>query len=326
MKAVVCTAYGPAEVLKLQEIEKPSPKADEILIKIECANVNSSDIELRSGDWNWLFWLPARIMYGMFKPRRLIPGYEFAGTVADVGSKVDKFKLGDSVFGAATWRGGCSAEYICLQQDAAIAIKPDSMPMEEAAAFCDSGNTARYFLTKSGIQAGQSVLIYGASGSVGTMAIQIAKYYGAIVTGVCSGANRSMVLSLGADDVIDYTKESLVDYANQYDIVFDTLGKLDLTLALVLLQQQGVFATTRIKPSFRWRTRRENKQHGTNKKIVGGITTAKGEGLQFLIDLYGQGKLKSVIDRCYPFAQLANAHRYVETGRKKGNVVLKVME
>ncbi len=319
MKAIVCTKYGPPDVLQLKEVEKPTPKDNEVLIRIHASTVTSGDVRLRSFTWAAWFWLPARIMFGLLRPRRPIPGNELAGEVEAVGVDITQFKVGDQVYGI-TWTvsfGGANAEYICLPENE-VAIKPANMTYEEAAAAPIGGLTALVLLRKGKIQSGQKVLIIGASGSVGTFAVQLAKYFGAEVTGVCSTSNLDMVKSLGADRVIDYTQEDFTNNGQTYDIIFDTVMKTSFSRCRSSLKERGFFVTVDypLLQAF-W-----TSIFGS-RKVVFGIAN-KIEDLIFLRELIEAGKLKSVIDRRYPLEKTAQAHRYVEKGHKKGNVVITV--
>ena len=319
MKAIVCTKYGPPEVLELKEVEKPVPRDNELLIKVYSSTVTSGDVRLRSFTWAPWFWIPGRIMYGITKPRRSIPGNELAGEIESVGKDVAQFRKGQHVFGIIweTSFGLANAEYICLPEKC-VAIKPTNMTYDEAAAAPIGGLTALVLLRKGKIQSGQKVLILGASGSVGTFAVQLAKYFGAKVTGVCSTINIDMVKSLGAHKVIDYTKDNFRKNNQTYDIIFDTVMKTSYSQCKGSLIPKGVFITVNF-PILQalWTS------IAGGRKVVFGIAT-KIEDLNFLKELIEAGKLKSVIDRRYSLEQTAEAHKYVEKGHKRGNVAITV--
>jgi len=319
MKAIVCTRYGSPEVLQIQEVAKPIPKDNEALVKVYATTVTSSDVRIRSFTYPPWFWLFGRMMFGFVKPRKTIPGDELAGEIELVGKDVKQFKKGDQVFGmnCAFGLGGGNAEYKCLPEGEGLAIKPVNVTYEEAAAVPFGAMTALGFLKKANIRSGQKVLIYGSSGSVGTYAVQIAKHFGAEVTGVCSTANLELVKSLGADNVIDYTKEDFTQNGETYDVIYDTVMKTAFSRCKSSLNQKGVYVTVDwpIFPAL-WASMT------SSKKVVFGLGSTKTEDLIFLKELVEAGKIKPVIDRTYPLEQIVEAHRYVETGHKKGNVVV----
>lgn len=322
MKAMVATAYGSPEVLQLQEVEKPTPKDNEILINVRASTVNAGDVRMRSFTVPPLLWLPARIALGLSKPKQPIYGMELAGEVEAVGKNVRRFKAGDQVF-ASTLEAqfGAHAEYKCLPEDGAVAAKPQAMTYEEAATLPIGAQTALFFLKAANIQPGQKVLINGASGSVGTFAVQLAKYFGAEVTGVCSTSKLALVKALGADRVIDYTREDFTTSGASYDIILDAVGKTTFSQCQGALKSSGYYVNTVMAGAAlqqRWYGMR------TGKQIIGGTAVPRVEALLFLKELGEAGRLKPVIDRCYPLEQVAEAHRYVETGHKTGSVVIRV--
>lgn len=324
MKAVIYNKYGSPDVLQLKVVDKPTPKKNHVLIKIYATTVTPTDLMLRSGKFPLLFWLPVRLMYGIFRPRSVIPGYELAGEIEGVGENVKKFKKGDKIFGATMRRMSCSAEYICLPEKSAIAIKPEMMPYNEAAAFSDGACTALHFLKKGNIKTGQKVLIYGASGSVGTFAIQLAKYFGTEVTGVCSTSNLEMVKLIGADKVIDYTKDDFSESGETYDIIFDTVGKSSFSASLKSLNHGGTYLSTVMKLTTRIKGKWISLRRGKNVK--GGFSSSNSDDLNFLKGLKEVGKIISIIDKIYPLMEITKAHEYVSKGHKKGNVVITVVD
>jgi len=319
MKAIVYTEYGSPDVLHLKEVAKPTPNENEVLIKIYATSVTSGDCRVRKADP-----FAIRFFNGLIKPKKItILGNELAGEIEDVGKKVKLFRKGDQVFGQAGMSLGSNAEYICLPEDGALAIKPTNLTYEEAAVIPFGGNTALHFLRKGNIRSGQKVLIYGASGSLGTAAVQLAKYFGAEVTGVCSTSNVELVKSLGSDMVIDYTKENFTKSGQIYDIIFDTTGKSPFSDCVKSLRQNGIYLRAvhmTLSSIFQgiWTSLT------SSKKVIGGVASERKENLVLLKDLIESGKLKPVIDRRYPFEQIADAHRYVDKGHKKGNVAITV--
>ncbi|WP_298683003.1 NAD(P)-dependent alcohol dehydrogenase [uncultured Methanomethylovorans sp.] len=320
MKAVVCTKYGPSEVLQLTEVEKPVPRENEVLIKVHAATVTPADIAFRKGDP-----FISRLFTGLLKPK-FTPGDELAGEIEAVGKSVKGFKKGDKVFGSSGTTFGAHAEYICLPEDAALGIMPDSADYAEAVAVCYGGLTALPFLRdKASIKRGQKVLINGASGAIGTLAVQLARYYGAEVTGVCSTANLELVRSLGAERVIDYTKEDFAKAGQTYDIIFDVVAKSSFPRCKSALRPDGIYLITFPSPGIMVQSIWTSK-FGRKKAMfqATGLRPAreKSKDLLFLKEITEAGKLKPVIDRRYPLEQIAEAHIYVEEGHKKGNVII----
>lgn len=303
MKAIVCTKYGPPEVLQIKEVTKPVPQDNELLVKVQATTAHIGDTRMRSFNVPRSQWLFARLYLGIRKPRRTILGMELAGDVEAVGKNVTKFKVGDPIFASTMGAGfGGYAEYKCLPEDGILAIKPANISYEEAATLPTGAVTALRCLRKANIQPGQTVLIYGASGSVGTFSVQLAKQFGAEVTAVCSTSNIALVKSLGADHVIDYTQEDFTQSGERYDVVFDAVAKVRPSQSKKVLKKTGTYLNV------------HTSSNGSEKL----------EDLIYLKELLEAGKLKPVIDRCYPMEQIVEAHRYVEKGHKKGHVIINV--
>lgn len=326
MKAILHTKFGSPDELQLKEIDKPVPKDNEVLINIHATTVTSTDCNVRNFTFvPASFMIPARIMFGIFKPKINILGFDLAGEIEAVGKDVKRFKKGDQVFGGSGTDFGAHAEYKCMPEDGVLTIKPTNMAWEEAAAVFLGAHTALFFLKDKGdIQAGQKILIYGASGGVGTFAVQLAKYFGADVTGVCSTDNMEMVKSLGADKIIDYTKEDFTKNNKTYDLIFDTVGKTSFSQCKGSLKQKGLFLAAVMGLTEIIQILWTSMTGG--KKVKGGVAVERVEDLEFFKMLIEAGKLKSVIDRCYPLEQMAEAFLYVEKGHKKGNVVITLKE
>ena len=324
MKAIVHTAYGPPDELQLQEVEKPVPKEDEVLIKIYATTVTTTDCNIRNLTFlPKLLRLPMRMQFGFTKPNIKILGIELAGDVEEVGKDVKRFKVGDQVYGTPEPALGAHAEYTCMPEDGVLTSKPANITYEEAASLTLAGHTALYFIRDLGeIKAGQKVLIIGASGAVGTFAVQLAKYYGAEVTGVCSTTNLEMVKSLGADQVIDYTREDFTKNGQTYDVIFDAVNKSSFLRCKSSLKEKGIYLVT--MPSLAFLLQTLWASMVGDKKVINGSRLATVEDLLFFNELFEAGKLKVVIDRRYPLEQIAEAFRYVEKGHKKGNVVITV--
>lgn len=318
MKAAVNTRYGPPEVLQIKEITKPSPKDHEILIKIHATTVTSADSRLRQAEP-----FAVRFFFGLFKPKITVLGGVLSGTIEAVGKNVREFKVGDAVFGSSFPHFGAYAEYVCLPETASLAIKPENMRHEEAVALPFGGITALYFLRKANIRPGQKVLIYGASGAVGAAAVQIAKSFGAAVTGVCSTANLEMVKNLGADEVIDYTRTDFAENGGQYDVVYETVNKAPFSSCIAAVKSNGtlILGASMLGGMLRgaWASAT------SNKKVISGVAVETAEAVNFLQKLAEAGKLKAVIDKEYTLEQIAGAHDYVDKGHKKGNVVIRLI-
>ncbi len=324
MKAILCTSYGPPEVLQIKEIEKPVPNDNEILIKVHTTTVTAGDVRVRRFDVPVLFWLPIRLALGVKRPKQPVLGVEYAGEVEVAGKDIKKFKIGDRVFGSTPWmKFGCYAEYIIQTEDGIISEIPESLRYEDVASVPFMGIGALYFIQKANIRKGQKMLIYGASGAVGTYAVQLAKYFEAEVTAVCSTANQELVKSLGADKTVDYTKEDFSKNSEKYDIFFDAVGKCPFSKAIKSVKKYGIYITAD-------RGLVETVQGALvnltgNKKVIAGTASPKIGDIDFLKKRIAEDKLKTVIDKIFPFEELVEAHRYVDQGHKKGNVIISVV-
>lgn len=304
MRAVVCTRYGPPEVLQLRDMPKPKPRANEVCIAIFATAVTASDCIVRGLKLPIQLRLPLRVVLGFTKPRNPILGLVLAGEVESVGQGVTKFKPGSQVYAFTAFKFGAYAEYECLSEKAILGLKPSNVTYEEAAAIPYGGMLALFFLKKAAIESRHRVLVYGASGAIGTTAVQLAKYFGAEVTGVCSTVNLDLVKSLGADSVIDYTKEDFTQNGARYDLIFNAVGR-----GKARLQTEGSLTAD-----------------GIHITVDDSTPRLRPEDLPFLTELVEGGKLKPVIDRTYPLEQMVEAHTYVDKGHKKGNVVIAVRE
>jgi NADPH:quinone reductase-like Zn-dependent oxidoreductase len=309
MKAIVCTKYGPPEVLQPKETERPTPKNNEVLIKVYASAVTASDSLIRRSDLPAIMSFGRGLSVGFSKPRKPVFGAVVAGEIESVGKDVKLFRKGDQVYGSTGLRLGAYAEYACMSEaeslTGCLAIKPANMSYEETAAVPYGAMIALHFLNKGNIRSGQKVLIYGASGAIGTTAVQLAKYLGAEVTGVCSTANLALVKSLGADEVIDYTKEDSISGGELYDFVFDAVGK-------------------RKSSKLKLQCRNALTPNGKYSSVDGGMPRPRAEHLVRMKQIIEEGHFRAVIDRCYPLEQIVEAHRYVDQGHKKGNVVITV--
>jgi NADPH:quinone reductase-like Zn-dependent oxidoreductase len=319
MRAAVYDRYGPPEVLRLEEVERPVPKEDEVLIKVHASAVNRTDTGLRSAEY-----FISRFLTGLLRPKRKIPGTELAGEVVEVGAAVTEFKVGDHVFGVSASTAGAHAEFVCLPESAPLAHKPTGMTFEEAAAVCDGAILALSYLRRVDLRMKQKILVYGASGSIGTAGVQLARYFDADVTAVCNTKNVELVRSLGADRVIDYTREDFTKSGETYDFIFDAVGKLSFKRCRGSLKPGGIYGSTDLGPYWQnpflalWTSRIGDK------KVLFPIPRYTKKDILFLKELIGAGKYRAVIDRRYPLEDVVEANRYVETGQKTGNVVLTV--
>lgn len=323
MKAIVCERYGPPEVLQIKDIATPIPGDNEVRIKTHVTTVNSADCRVRSLNVPAGFGLLARLGLGISKPRQPILGSELSGTVEAVGKDVRTFKVGDPVFAFGDSGMGCYAEYRCMPEDGLLVHKPDNLTYEQAAALSFGGTTALHFLRLANLQRGERVLVNGASGAVGTACVQLARHFGAEVTGVCSRANVELVRSLGASHVIDYTQEDFTKNGIEYDVIIDAVGTAPYSRSQASLTEQGrlllIIAPLAAMLQIPW------VSLTSRKKIIAGVAIGRREDLQLLAELAAAGEYQPVLDRQYPFEEMAEAHRYVDGGRKKGSVTLSLL-
>lgn len=330
MKAIAYRQYGAPDVLHVEEVPKPSPKDDEILIRVRAVCINVGDLWARNFkaitpanfSMPTPLWLPARMYFGFTKPRVNILGNEFSGQIEAVGNKVTRFKAGDAVFGYRGQSMGAYAEYLCMGESGTVALKPANLTYEEAATLPYGGVTALNLLRKADIQAGQKILINGASGSIGAAAVQLAKHYGAEVTGVCSTPRVEFVHALGADRVIDYTREDFTQNGETYDLIFDILGKSSFERCKSSLTPQGIYLLASFKIKHLLQMFRTSRAGG--RRVICTLSVDKPENLIFIKELAEAGKFKAIVDKSYALEQAADAHRYIETGGKRGAVVLTV--
>ena len=323
MKAIVYSRYGPPEVLQLKDVEKPTPKPDQVLIRIQATSVTAADYRMRAFRVpSKLFWLPTRLIMGVFKPRYSILGADFSGEIEAVGQQVTRYREGDRVFGCSP-SFGTYAEYTCLPENGSFVLKPDAIPDESAAAVSFGMLTALYFLRDTAkVISGQKVLVYGASGAVGTASVQFAKVLGAEVTAVCSESNMELMKSLGADRVIDYAAENFASIGETWNVIFDTVGKTTFARCKDSLTSEGIYMTT----VFGARELRQMLWTSIvgGRKVKCGVVGNAREDVLYIRDLVESGQVKVVIDRRYPLEQIVEAHRYADQGHKKGNIVIAV--
>lgn len=329
MKAIIYTEYGSPDVLIIQDAVKPTPKENEILVKVHAVSVNYGDTLARnfkaisSKEFNMLFllWIMAKLSFGINKPKVTILGSEFAGVIEAVGNSVKQFKPGDRVFGYLGMGMGAYAEYLCMPETGTVALKPANMTYEEAASASYGGIMALPLLRKANVQSEQKILINGASGGIGSAAVQLAKYFGAEVTGVCSTPGVEYVKSLGADKVIDYTREDFTQNGETYDLIFDILGRCSFSKSKNSLKPNGIhlFASFKMKQLLQmlWTSK-------SRKRVICALAAESADNLNMIKNLIEAGKYKSIVDKCFPMEQAAEAHRYAESGQKKGNVVITI--
>lgn len=323
MNAALFTRYGAPDVLSIGSVTTPQPNKNEILINVMATTVTAGDARMRGFDVPLSFWIPARLMLGVSGPKKPILGMEMAGVVVAVGHRVTRFKVGDRVFGSTMDSGfGGYAPYKCMPEDDVIAHIPNGVSFEDAATLPIGGRTSLYFLRAANLKPGQHLLVNGASGSLGTFAIQLAKLMGAEVTALCSGRNADMVRGLGADHVIDYTHEDYTQRSTRYDVIYDAVGKLNYGKAINALTDDGAFLHASAVPAVQLRMLWTSMT--SRKQLVGSGPPPESDDLIFLAELIRDGKLKPVVDKCYALHEIVEAHRHVDTGRKRGNVVVMI--
>lgn len=322
MKAIIYEKYGPPDVLQLKDIARPTPKDDEVLIEIHATTVTSGDARMRALNVPRGFGLPSRLALGIFTPRAKILGMEFAGVIAEVGKNVSRFEPGTAVFGMSDSFGGCYAQYRAFPENGGLAKKPANISFEEAAALCFGGTTALDFFRRGNLRKAERLLVNGASGAVGTAAVQLAKYLGAHVTAICSTAKLELVHSLGADVVIDYTRDDFTQNGETYDLIMDTAGTAPLARCRASLKPGGRFLMVLGGLPDMLGGLWVNMT--SDVKVVSGVARVRTEDVNLLAELAGTGKYRSIIDRTYPLERIVEAHAYVDEGHKKGNVVITV--
>ena len=327
MKAVLCTAYGPPGVLKLADIDKPKPKPGQVLVRVHATTVSRADTEIRKFEFPGWIWLPLRLYFGVTKPRVNILGEEFAGVVEDLGDGTTAFRVGDRILGTTGIGLGAYAEYLCLggpNETCALAKMPPGMSFTDAAAIPYGSLEALHFLRKGGIQRGQKVLVIGAGGSFGTYAVQLAKYYGAEVTAVDGAGKLEMLRAIGADQVVDYAKQDYTEGGEEFDLIFDVVCRMPLEKLLRRLKAGGACLLANPQTGQLLRGLRVNLKK--QKRVIFGADGGGEEDLKFILELIESGKLRPVIDRCYPLERMVEAHQFAETEQKKGAIVVTVME
>jgi len=324
VKAIKCTKYGPPEVLKIVNIEKPKPNDNQILIKNYSTTVTVGDCRVRGFKVPPSFWLPARLTLGIIKPKNDILGGEFSGKIEETGKNVKKYRIGDEIFAFTGHNFGAYAEYVLLDEKSCIAVKPENLTFEQSSALSFGGISSLHFIEKCNIKKNEKIVIYGASGSLGTYAVQLAKYYGANVTGICGTSNLEIIKQIGADNVIDYRKTDLSEIDEKFDIFFDTVGKADISKSIKLIKPNGHYIHAVTDPFTEMKIKKIIKN--TEIKFIGGTYKPNIDYINKIRELAVNNKIRPVIDRVYNFDDIVLAHEYVDKGHKKGNVVIKIVE